>query len=181
MPAALAPLLREFITQITNFVNLNRMINYSIAARYSTPGDSTSTLKYYANAQYTEIMEFDDFCKHIATHGSVYSRADVAAIISQAVDCLRELVLNGKRITLGDLGTFSASIKSTGALSASLFDSTNIYYVGLNWDPGDVFDNMLDDATFQLVTTRDQQAAVVAAVKAGETSVDWSSSEESES
>ena len=157
------------------------MINYSISQRYSTPGDSTSTQLYYATAQAAEVMEFDDFCKHIATHGSVYSRADVAAIISQAVDCLRELVLNGKRITLGDLGTFYARIKSTGEEDPNDFTSTNITDVSMGWAPGDEFDNLLDDAEFQLVTTKSQQAAVVAAIKEGLNTVDWSSSEDTES
>ena len=54
-------------------------------------------------AQYTEVMNIERFARHIATHGSVYSRADISAILYMAVDCLRELLLEGKKIRLGDL------------------------------------------------------------------------------
>lgn len=152
------------------------MINYSIGTRLATPGDNTSGYLYYAFPQYTEVMTFQKFCKHISDHGSVYSRADVASVLAQAVDCLREMILNGKKVEFGDLGVFHPQIKSTGEYSADDVDASNIYYVGLRWVPGDEFENMVDDATFQLVTTRSQASAVTAAIKAGETSVDLSSS-----
>ena len=151
------------------------MINYSIGARLSQPGDNTSTKKYYCNVQYSTAMTFDEFCEHISTHGSVYSRADVAAIVTQAVDCLRELLLEGYRIKLGDMGDYQATLKSVGTESASDFSASNITYVGVRWTKGDRFENMIDDATFNLVATRDAAAAILAAVKAGETTADWSS------
>ena len=73
------------------------MINYSVSGRYSVVGDTSSDIKYYANIQ-TESMTFSQFCAHIADHGSVYTRADVMAIVAQVVDCLRELLLEGKSI-----------------------------------------------------------------------------------
>ena len=154
------------------------MLNYSLTARYSTPGDTSSTQKYYANVQYSSKMTFDEFCQHIADHGSVYHRSDVASVLTQMVDCLRELVLEGYRVRMGDLGTYAASLKSVGEEDASDFDSSNITYVGVKWLRGDRFANMVDDATFQVVATREATAAVLAAVKAGETTADWSSTED---
>ena len=40
------------------------------------------------------------------------------------------------------------------------------------WTPGKEFKNLLTDAEFNLVASRNQQAAVIKAIKAGETSID---------
>ncbi len=36
-------------------------------------------------------------------------------VLMQTVDCMREMLLEGKRIEMGDLGVFSISIQSRGA------------------------------------------------------------------
>ncbi len=90
------------------------MINYSTCMR-GNPTDKDAAKKAYANAQYSQVMTLDKFCYHIASHGCVYSRADIQAILILAVDCLREQLLNGQQIQMGDLGVFSNSIRSLGA------------------------------------------------------------------
>ena len=35
----------------------------------------------FAISQYTDIMTIEKFAKHITSHGSVYSRADISAIL----------------------------------------------------------------------------------------------------
>ena len=92
------------------------MINYSISLR-ANPSDQDAPKKAYANAQYSEIMTLDKFAEHISTHGSKYNRADIQAVLIQAVDCMREQLLAGQRIQMGDLGTFSIHINSMGAES----------------------------------------------------------------
>ena len=68
------------------------MLNYSIAMR-SNPIDKGAPKKAYATSQYSEVMNINQFAEHIASHGSVYKRSDVAAILTMAVDCLREMAL----------------------------------------------------------------------------------------
>ena len=69
------------------------MINYSISLR-ANPSDQDAPKKAYANAQYSEIMTLDKFAEHISTHGSKYNRADIQAVLIQAVDCMREQLLD---------------------------------------------------------------------------------------
>ena len=90
------------------------MINYSISLR-ANPSDQDAPKKAYANAQYSEIMTLDKFAEHISTHGSKYNRADIQAVLIQAVDCMREQLLAGQRIQMGDLGTFSIHIQQHGS------------------------------------------------------------------
>lgn len=117
-------------------------------------------------------MTLDKFCYHIASHGCVYSRADIQAILILAVDCLREQLLNGQQIQMGDLGVFSNSIRSLGAHSMAEFTVDNITEVNVLWAPGVRFNNLRQDAEFQLVPTRKAAAEVVKALKAGKTTVD---------
>ncbi len=98
----------------------------------------------FAISQYTDIMTIEKFAKHITSHGSVYSRADISAILYItshgsvysradisailyiAVDCMREMLLEGKKIRLGDLGDFSLLLTSKGAEDADKFTAQNI-------------------------------------------------------
>ena len=133
---------------------------------------ATEKQNAYAIAQYADVMTIEKFAKHISTHGCVYSRADISAILYMAVDCMREQLLEGKKIRLGDLGDFSVSLASKGAESADKFSAQNITGVNVVWDCGQEFKNLLADAEFNLVASRSAQAAVIKAIKAGETVVD---------
>ena len=83
----------------------------------------TVVTNYFATAQYTEVMTIEKFARHIADHGTTYSRADIMAILYMAVDCMREQLLEGKKIRLGELGDFSLSLSSKGAETAEKFSS----------------------------------------------------------
>ena len=131
----------------------------------------------FAVAQYTDVMTIEKFARHIASHGCVYSRADISAILYLAVDCMREQLLEGKKIRLGDLGDFSVSISSKGAETADKFSAQNITGVNVVWDCGQEFKNLIADAEFNLVASRSAQAAVLKAIKAGQTTVDLTSPE----
>ena len=126
----------------------------------------------FAISQYTDVMTIEKFAKHITSHGSVYSRADISAILYMAVDCMREMLLEGKKIRLGDLGDFSVLLSSKGAETADKFTAQNITQVKVQWEPGKEFKNLLDDAEFNLVASRSAQAAVLKAIKDGKSTVD---------
>ena len=133
---------------------------------------ATEVQNAYAIAQYADVMTIEKFARHIATHGCVYSRADISAILYLAVDCMREQLLEGKKIRLGDLGDFSVSLTSKGAKDAKTFSAQNITGVNVVWDCGQEFKNLLADAEFNLVASRSAQAAVLKAIKDGSNTVD---------
>ena len=138
---------------------------------------ATEKQNAFAIAQYADVMTIEKFAKHIATHGCVYSRADISAILYLAVDCMRELLLEGKKIRLGDLGDFSVLLRSKGAETADKFTAQNITGVNVNWECGSEFKNLIEDAEFNLVASRAAQAAVLKAIKAGETVANFSTTE----
>lgn len=153
------------------------MINCSIVMR-GNPMDKQTPKKAYACVQTTETMDINEFSEHIANHGCVYSRADIVAILTMAVDCMRENLLKGVRIKLGDLGYFYPSLKSSGAESVAEFRTdVNITGVSVNWTPGERFANMLSDATFNVVPSRKISRKLLKAIKAGDTQLDFSDPE----
>jgi len=148
------------------------MINYSISLR-ANPSDKDAPKKAYANAQYSEIMTLDKFAEHISNHSSKYNRADIQAVLIQAVDCMREQLLAGQRIQMGDLGTFSVHVNSMGAESLETYNpAIHVENLDVRWKPGTRFLSLLDEATFNLVPTRKAAKLVVKALKTGKTSVD---------
>lgn len=152
-------------------------INYSIAM-YPNPHDKEAPKKAYAKAQYTDILTIDKFADHIASHGSKYNRADIYAVLIQTVDCMREMLLEGKRIEMGDLGVFSVSIQSRGAESLEVFNPIfHIEQLNVNWTPGSRFSNLMDNATFQLMPSRRAAKILMKGIKAGDTIVDLTGGE----
>ena len=147
------------------------MINYSIVMR-GNPAKKSDPKKAYASAQYSEVMDINRFAEHIANHGCVYNRADIVAILTMSVDCMKEQLLAGQKIGLGDLGSFSIGISSHGAVSAKEFNpAVHVRRLNVNWSRPQ-FNKLLEEAEFNLVATRSAARAVVKALKAGETSVD---------
>ena len=144
------------------------MINYSITIMSTTPGtkkaDITET-KAYGTAQMTEKLSLDAFAEHISDHNSPFSKGVVKGILTDAVSCLREMMLEGKRVSLGDLGTFGVELATEGAKTTDEFSAQNIKAVNVRWSPGKKFQNLRDEATFKLVPTRLAQADAIEVIK----------------
>ena len=156
------------------------MIDYSVAARRN-PMEKGTPPKYYACAQTNKVVSLEEFARHIATHGCVYKRADISAVLTMAVDCLREMLLNGYKIELGDMGSFYISFSSEGTLTAKDFNPVHhIKAVNVNWERGVGFLNLKEEAEFNLVTIRAYQKALLSAVKNGETTVNLLEDKENE-
>ena len=144
------------------------MINYSIAIMSTTPGtkkaDITET-KAYGTAQVHEVLTFDDFCQHIADHNSPFSKGTVKGVLTDAVACIREQLLAGNKVKLGDLGDFSVELQTEGAVTTEDFSAANIKAVNVRWTPGREFEDLRADATFNLVPKRSQQTDAVKVIK----------------
>ena len=154
------------------------MINLSLAMR-PNPRDPEAPKKCYGTAQRTVTVKVEDFAKHIAQHGSVYSRDIIMGVLVKAVDCMRELLLDGKRISLGALGDFYISLRGSGADKKSDYDpNIHIEAVNVNWAPGEDFTDLKKDAVFNIVASRREASLVIKAIKNGETTVNIGKEEE---
>ena len=140
------------------------MIDYSVYMMRN-PLKPELPEKAYAKNQVSEIWPLEKFAKHIADHNGVYSRGTVKGVISDMCECLVEQLLNGVKIQMGELGTFSISISSEGADSIEKFTSKNIKAVNILFAPGVDFENLIGRAEFNLVPSRVAQAATLKAEK----------------
>lgn len=147
-----------------------RMINYSTCMLVN-PANREEAPKAYAKAQVSEVMTLDGFTKHIADHGG-YSRGKVKGIISDMCECLVEMLLEGKKVQLGELGDFWLTLNSEGAESREAFTAEKIVGINIVFTPGADFDGMLAKATFMPVASRSAQAATLRAEKTGQKTVD---------
>ena len=129
-------------------------------------------IKYYARLQVTEVLDMMAFAEHIENHLGKYSAEEINAILGGAVRCLRELLLDSKQVSLGQLGKFKLSASSEGTRKADDFSPQNIKALRVRWTPGPKFSNLLKDAKFNVVASRKAQAAVLKAEKAGEKNVE---------
>lgn len=117
-------------------------------------------MKVYARAQVNDVLDINRFARHISEHGSVYSRADVQAILIQTVDCLREQLILGNKVQLGELGSFSISLSSEGTRKFEEFTQNNIRQVNILWTPGEAFKDLrsAEGIEFEEVSSRKEQA-----------------------
>ena len=76
-------------------------------------------------------MEFEDFVTHIAEHNSPYSRGTVHGVLMDTLDCLQELILDGKSVRFSDLGLFSLGMSSRGEETAAKVSAQSIEGVHL--------------------------------------------------
>lgn len=147
------------------------MIDYSVflMKNHLKPGEEA---KAYAKNQISEIWDINMFSKHIAAHNGVFSRGTVKGVITDMCECLVEQLLNGRKIVLGELGSFFTSISSDPAESIEKFSTKNIKAVNILFTPGEDFENLVSRATFNPVASRAAQNATLKAEKEGADSVD---------
>lgn len=151
------------------------MINFSLSMRAADPSKQDGQKRAYPNAQAAKVMQLDEFSTHIAKHGSPYHRSDINAVLTRSVDCLREMLLAGNKVALGDLGNFYVRLESKGAPSIAEFNaSAHITGVKVYWEPGLLFCDLINEAEFVNVATRRAQDATLKAERAGQTTVDIS-------
>lgn len=142
------------------------MINYSIAMM-GNPAKPDDPKKAYGVAQYTEKMTLEKFSEHISDHNNVYDAEDVQAILGKAVKCLREMLLAGKKVELGKLGEFYVTLQGKGTETANKYNpDICVEKVNVVWVPGKSFENLKENAVFNIVANRDEQRAAIRRAKA---------------
>ena len=106
-------------------------LKYRKVERTPQVGKDAGKKKYYATAVQDRTMEFEDFVTHIAEHNSPYSRGTVHGVLMDTLDCLQELILDGKSVRFSDLGLFSLGMSSRGEETAAKVSAQSIEGVHL--------------------------------------------------
>ena len=77
--------------------------------------DSKSYGKWYGRVATTKTMSYQQLCKHMSEHNSVYGEDVCLGVANKLQYCMLEQLLEGKKVQFGELGVFYLSVKSTGA------------------------------------------------------------------
>ena len=72
--------------------------------------DSPSYGKYYARIVSTGTYDVKGLAEHMAKHNTPFSPGTITGILTDAIACIKELALDGKRITLDGLLSIGLSI-----------------------------------------------------------------------
>ena len=91
--------------------------------------------KWYGRIVHTETLTLDDLCDHIASHGTIFTADVVAGTVKKFVQCIQELLLEGKKVKLDGIGTFYLSAKTEGADNEEEFTMGNVKGVRLRFNP----------------------------------------------
>ena len=83
--------------------------------------------KWFARAvTIGKTFTVDDLAKHMSEHNTPYSKGAIKGVLTDMIDCIRELMLEGKAVKLDGLAIFSAGIKTKkkGAPTSEDFSTT---------------------------------------------------------
>ena len=84
--------------------------------------DSPSYGKFYARIVSSGTLDVKGLAEHMAKHNTPFSPGTITGILTDAISCIKELALDGKRITLDGLVSIGLSIThKMGAASADEF------------------------------------------------------------
>ena len=101
-------------------------IKYRKVKRTPQTGENAGKELWYATVVTDREMNFEEFVDHISSHNSPYSRGTVHGVMMDMLDCLKELILDGKSVRLGDLGLFSIGMSSRGEVSRDKVTSARV-------------------------------------------------------
>ena len=89
--------------------------------------------KYYARAFHDETIGLEELAEHMSNHNTPYSKGTIHGVLKDMVACVRELLLDSKKVKLDDLAIFSLGLTSRPADSPADFTpSGNIVKAYIN-------------------------------------------------
>ena len=102
--------------------------------------------KFYARAYHDETIGLEELSEHMSRHNTPYSKGTIHGVLKDMVVCVRELLLDSKKVKLDNLAIFSLGLKTTPADSAETFTtSANIVKAYINaLGTGDISKKQLD-------------------------------------
>lgn len=112
--------------------------------------NSTSFGKFYGRVVATKTMSYQELCKHMSEHNSVYGEDVCSGVAIKLENCILEQLLEGKKVQFGELGTFYLAAKSEGAETEEKFTvASNIKGLYLRFAPSRMDVNDLSSKTLK--------------------------------
>lgn len=118
-------------------------IKYKIYKNSSSAGVKG---KFYARAYHDETIDLEEIAEHMSNHNTPYSKGTIHGVLKDMVSCVKELLLDSKKVKLDDLAIFSLGLTSKPSDSAAEFSpSSHIVKAYINaMGTGEVSKKQLD-------------------------------------
>ena len=91
--------------------------------------------RWYAQVKHMGTVSYEELIDHMSNHNIGISRGMLSAVMMDFIDCMTELLAQGKKVEIGDLGTFALNLKSKGADNYKDFTADLITSCGLDFQP----------------------------------------------
>ena len=88
-----------------------KKIQYSVSLQKNP---IKGTTKAYGNIQLTGVVNINELAAHMAEHNTVFSKGTIVGVLSDLGSCMRELVLQGYKVQLANIGSFEPTISTKG-------------------------------------------------------------------
>lgn len=124
-------------------------INYHVIEKHN-PGDPEAPKKFYASTVLGGHAGTDVLIRRIEKL-STMSGGDIRGVIYTLIDVVPELLEEGKKVEIGELGSFSVSISSTGSETEEEVSAANIRKAKILFSPGKKFKQMLNNLEYHKV------------------------------
>jgi predicted histone-like DNA-binding protein len=126
------------------------MINYVIKQRVN-PRELEAARKFYAIAQSQGSVDLRQLATRISRESTI-SMMDTTAVLEGLLQVVPDLLIDGRIVKLGDLGTFRTTLSSSGSETADDFNVSMIKGLNLKFRPGKVFTDQLKQTNFARVS-----------------------------
>ncbi|MGN1376464.1 MAG: DNA-binding protein [Prevotella sp.] len=125
------------------------MLKYVL--KMNTNKTSATYGKWYARAVHDATVSLDELAEHMSQHNTPYSKGAIKGVLTDMVACIKELMLDSKKVKLDDLAIFSLGLSSKPADSEDDFDASKITKARIRaLGTGEVSKRQLDmDVSFQ--------------------------------
>ena len=72
---------------------------------------STGYNKWYAKKAAGKLLTLEDLVAHMAGHNTPYTKGCIRGVLTDMVECIRELAYEGNQVKIENLGIFQVSLK----------------------------------------------------------------------
>lgn len=106
--------------------------------------------KFYASVNNNGTMSFKQMCEAIAAY-STASRGDVLLVLDGLLFCMKESLLRGEIVQMGDFGNFQLNVGSSGTDTPDAFKADMIRKPRIVFRPGEMLKDMLLKVSFERI------------------------------
>ena len=85
---------------------------------------STGYNKYYAKKAAGKLVDLDGIVRHMSGHNTPYSKGIIKGVLTDMVECVREMAYEGNQVKIDNLGIFWVGACSKGVANPADFNAS---------------------------------------------------------